>query len=319
MVGLGGGGGISCINRVWTTKKIIYHKDSGGRGPVHDRVGTQKSSICHRNMGIGWGEDPIHDRVGTKKVPSITGSVGEGGGKGGGREIPCMTELGPKKFHLSQGQWEEAEGRGREGDPIHDRVGTKKVPSITGSVGGGGGKGGGREIPYMTELGPKESSIYHRVSGRRRREGGGREIPCMTELGPKKFHLSQGQWEEAEGRGEGGRSHTWQSWDPKKFHLSQGQWEEAEGRGREGDPMHGRVGYPCSLCQRLLSCHQLLCPYTYWLCWFFPLRVNSSGLQRETEGKTLGVRLELTGSVLRLHINILYIDTKSIMSFLFFF
>ena len=155
-------------------------------------------------MGIGWGEDPIHDRVGTKKVPSITGSVGGGGGKGGGREIPCMTELGPKKFHLSQGQWEEAEGRGREGDPIHDRVGTKKVPSITGSVGGGGGKGGGREIPYMIEL------------------------------GPKKFHLSQGQWEEAEGRGEGGRSHTWQSWDQKSsiYHRVSGR-RRREGGGRE--------------------------------------------------------------------------------------
>ena len=64
-----------------------------------------------------------------------------------------MTELGPKKFHLSQGQWEEAEGRGREGDPMHGRVGTKKVPSITGSVGGGGGKGeGGRSHAWQSWL-----------------------------------------------------------------------------------------------------------------------------------------------------------------------
>ena len=47
--------------------------------------------------------------------------------------------------------------------------------------------------------------------------------------------------------------------------------------------------------------------------------MNSSGLQRETEGKTLGVRLELTGSVLRLHIYIIYIiDTKASCLFSFF-
>ena len=100
---------------------------------MHDRVGTKKFHLsqgqCEEAVGRGEEGDPIHDRVGTKKVPSVTGSVGGGGGNGGGREIPYMTELGPKKFHLSQGQWEEGRREGgREGDPMHGRVGLSVFP-----------------------------------------------------------------------------------------------------------------------------------------------------------------------------------------------